>query len=112
MGGDIAIPKMRDLHQLPAIRQRDFPQWLASRLRASFGTGSVFIDTRSIRGGDVWAAEIEQSLRSAKAVVAVIGKHWLTTSDEFGRRRIDLPDDWVRREIELSLREGKNLLPL
>ena len=29
----------------------------------------------------------------------VIGKIWLTTADEWGRRRIDDSNDWVRQEI-------------
>jgi len=45
-------------------------------------------------------------------VIVVIGKSWLSISDDVGRRRIDLPDDWVRREIETSLKEGKKILPL
>ena len=49
---------------------------------------------------------------SASLVIVVVGKTWLSVSDEFGRRRIDLPDDWVRREIEAALQSGKKILPL
>jgi len=98
-----------------SYRRRDsaiFSQWLAAQLRAAFGLNSVFIDTRSIRDAEVWPSEIEASLRQAKVTIIVIGKDWLSISDEFGRRLIDLPDDWVRREIEVSLSERKIILPL
>jgi pterin-4a-carbinolamine dehydratase len=89
-----------------------FSQWLAAQLRAAYGQDCVFIDTDNIRDALAWAQQIESSLESATVVIAVVGKSWLTISDEFGRRRIDMPDDWVRREIELSLRDGKKVLPL
>ncbi|HEX6597624.1 MAG TPA: hypothetical protein VF045_11845, partial [Acidimicrobiales bacterium] len=37
------------------------------------------------------------------AMLVLIGPHWLTT-DRDGRRRIDDPGDWVRREVEGGLR--------
>src|SRR4051794_11507450 len=80
-----------------------FSQWLAAQLRAAYGQDSVFIDTENIRDAAAWAQQVESSLRSAALVIVVVGKSWLSISDEFGRRRIDLPDDWVRREIETSL---------
>jgi pterin-4a-carbinolamine dehydratase len=90
-----------------------FSQWLAAELRAAYGEDCVFIDTESIRTADVWAQQIESQLRSSSLAILVIGKNWLSTSDEFGRRRIDLPDDWVRREIETSLAmTEKKLIPL
>jgi pterin-4a-carbinolamine dehydratase len=89
-----------------------FSQWLAVQLRAAYGNDCVFIDTENIRDALAWAQQIEGSLASASVLIVVVGKGWLTISDEFGRRRVDLPDDWVRREIETSLREGKRILPL
>jgi pterin-4a-carbinolamine dehydratase len=89
-----------------------FSQWLATQLRAAYGQDSVFIDTENIRDAVAWAQQVESSLKSASLVIVVVGKSWLSISDEFGRRRIDLPDDWVRREIEASLQNGKRILPL
>jgi pterin-4a-carbinolamine dehydratase len=89
-----------------------FSQWLAAQLRAAYGQDCVFIDTENIRTADTWAQQIENVLRGASLVVLVIGKNWLSSSDEFGRRRLDLPDDWVRREIETSIASGKKIVPL
>jgi pterin-4a-carbinolamine dehydratase len=89
-----------------------FSQWLALQLRAAYGQDCVFIDTENIRDAVAWAQQVESSLKSASLVIVVVGKSWLSISDEFGRRRIDLPDDWVRREIETSLQTGKRILPL
>jgi pterin-4a-carbinolamine dehydratase len=89
-----------------------FSQWLAAELKTKFGEHSIFIDARNIRDGDIWKSEIEGSLNSCRIVIVVIGRDWISTRDENGRRRIDLRDDWVRQEIELSLREKKKIIPL
>jgi pterin-4a-carbinolamine dehydratase len=89
-----------------------FSQWLTAQLRAAYGFDSVFIDTENIQDALAWAQQIESSLTKASLVVVVIGKSWLTLADDVGRRRIDLAEDWVRREIESSLRLHKRLLPL
>lgn len=71
---------------------------LEGRLRAA----QVFVDTQQIQGGDRWSREIEVALRAAKIVMPIIGRDWAGRSAE-GARRIDDPDDWVRKEIALGL---------
>src|SRR5262249_5990437 len=66
----------------------------------------------SIRDADVWPSEIEKSLRQASVIIVVIGAKWLTMSDKAGRRRIDLPGDWVCRELEVALTDQKTIYPL
>lgn len=89
-----------------------FSQWLAVQLSAAYGADSVFIDTQNIRTADAWAEQIEDRLASATLMILVVGKTWLSVADEYNRRRIDLPDDWVRREIETCLAAGKKIVPL
>jgi hypothetical protein len=99
-----------------------FSQWLAGDLSSKFSERSVFIDAQNIRDADIWKTEIEGRLNAAdiddapipssEAVLVIIGKSWISMSDEDGRRRIDLKDDWVRREIEISLRGKKKIFPL
>ena len=71
-----------------------FSQWLATQLRSAYGQDCVFIDTENIRDAAAWAHQVESSLKSSSLIIIVVGKSWLSISDEFGRRRIDLPDDW------------------
>src|SRR5262245_18751366 len=83
---------------------------IADRLRWAFGADEVFFDRGSIRSGHEWPESLRRGLEAAKVLVVVMGKAWLTTADEWGRRRIDDPDDWVRREISTGLiryKEGK-----
>jgi len=89
-----------------------FSQWLATQLQGAYGPACVFIDTENIRDADVWASKIAGSLNAASIVIVVIGKSWIAIKDEFERRRIDLPDDWVRREIETALQNNKTIIPL
>jgi hypothetical protein len=45
-------------------------------------------------------------------LIAVIGWHWLVTSDEQGRRRLDNPEDYVRVEIGTALKRGIRVIPV
>ena len=76
------------------------------------GEEVVFMDTSSIELGAQWTQELEDALQSAQVVVVVIGPDWLRISDEWGMRRIDQENDWVRREIEVTLNSDKKLLPV
>jgi hypothetical protein len=85
---------------------------LADAIRNHFGHDSVFIDTADIRFGEEWPEALSTAVENATLVVSVIGPEWILARDEFGRRRIDDPDDWVRREIELVIELGKTVMPL
>jgi TIR domain-containing protein len=85
---------------------------LADTIRRQFGEDSVFMDTSDIRWGEEWPEAIRGALENASVVLAVIGPGWLTAQDEYGRRRLDDPDDWVRQEIQLGLELGKTIMPL
>jgi pterin-4a-carbinolamine dehydratase len=72
---------------------------IADRLRWAFGQDEVFFDRGSIGAGEAWPASIRDALVSAKVVLVVIGPGWLRVADAWGRRRLDDPEDWVRREV-------------
>ncbi|MEO8259580.1 MAG: 4a-hydroxytetrahydrobiopterin dehydratase [Acidobacteriota bacterium] len=84
-----------------------------SALRQHFGDDCAFMDTSSIDAGVQWAEVIEAALDSATTVVAVVGPAWLTAGlNEWGERRIDDSDDWVRQELARSLASGKKIIPV
>src|SRR6478752_508961 len=84
---------------------------LRENLIEAFGD-AVFMDIDEIRVGDTWPQELDNALKSAKVLLVVIGPTWLRIADVYGRRRLDLPNDWVRTEIEYCLAAGVTLIPI
>lgn len=72
---------------------------LAETLRYRLGADKVFLDEDSIRDGEIWTDRLEKAVTRAKVVLALIGREWLAASDQYGRRRLDLENDWVRKEL-------------
>src|SRR5689334_20335722 len=87
-------------------------RWLGESLSVAFGSQRVFIDVDQIRVGDGWPQRIDQALREASALLVVIGPNWLRIADDFGRRRLDREDDWVRREVTHAIDSGILVLPV
>jgi hypothetical protein len=117
--GDIRQPPARQTGPTVFIsyRRSDSPsaaRQIADVLRARFGADDVFFDTRDLRPGTDWHRDIEDRVRAADVVVAVIGPHWVAIADERGRRRVLDPDeeDVVRTEIEAALRGGGRVVPV
>ena len=82
-------------------------------LRQEFGKDSVFLDTSSLQAGSVWPEDIQISLRRAETVLVIIGPNWLRAgSNNWGQRRIDQDNDWVRQEIALALSANKRIIPV
>src|SRR6185436_5950684 len=57
----------------------------------------IFLDHRSIDAGESWPDRLRQAVESSDAVLVLIGQRWLTAKTADGIRRLDDPDDWVRR---------------
>lgn len=95
--------------------RRDDTQGFAGRLEddlsGTFGEEAVFRD-REIPAGTDFARHLERTLSAAKVVLAVIGPRWLDVRGADGSRRLDDPDDWVRREIEMALVLGLGVVPV
>ncbi|HTU54044.1 MAG TPA: toll/interleukin-1 receptor domain-containing protein, partial [Acetobacteraceae bacterium] len=71
---------------------------LYDRLVGALGTDRVFMDVAGIESGEDFAEIIDATLASCSVFIVVIGRNWLTAADEYGRRRVDQPADWVRVE--------------
>jgi hypothetical protein len=85
---------------------------LFDRLSQHFGAEQVFRDIDSIEAGDNFEQSIRDALRTATAVLVVIGPRWLDLRRDDGKRRIDDPLDYVRREIELALSSDSIVIPV
>jgi TIR domain len=80
-------------------------------LRDNFGKDHVVQDLESIPPGVEFEQFISNALRRCGAIVVVIGSRW--ASIRRGRiRRIDSPDDLVRRELLLAIEHQIPILPV
>jgi tetratricopeptide (TPR) repeat protein len=93
-----------DSHSYGALLYRD--------LTDHFGEDLVFLDAESIPAGADFANELLTRVRAARVLLAVIGRHWLTVTDPTGRRRIDDPADWIRRELAEAFAAGVRVIPV
>jgi hypothetical protein len=81
-------------------------------LAERFGEESVFMDIDTIHLGADFHETIERAVSSSDVMITVIGRDWLTATDQSGRRRLDDPDDFVRLEIESALGGPVTLIPV
>ncbi len=85
---------------------------LADSLKAYFGENRVFRDIGGIRAGAAFDEVINDTLTGTDALIVLIGKDWLTASDDNGVRRLDDPDDVLAREIEFALERDVPVFPI
>jgi tetratricopeptide (TPR) repeat protein len=105
MSGQIFISYRRDDASHPAGRLYD-------HLTARFPKTRIFMDIDNLEPGEDFVEVIESAVASCDVLIAIIGKHWLTSSDEQGKRRLDNADDFVRLEISTALRRGIRVVPV
>jgi dipeptidyl aminopeptidase/acylaminoacyl peptidase len=86
--------------------------WLYERLASHFGREDIVRDIDSIEPGDDFVRVIGRAVASCDVMLAVIGTRWISIKDDDGRRRLDLPDDFVRREIEAGLERDIRVIPI
>jgi hypothetical protein len=82
------------------------------RLVAAFGEGTVFMDIDDIPLGVNFRDYIDQQVSTSSIVIAVIGDHWLDSRESDGNPRLHNPSDFVRLELEATLRQGIKLVPV
>ena len=82
------------------------------RLKARFGSGSVFIDVETIPVGSDFRTVIQNEIERCRVLIVIIGPGWLNEQDEYGTRRIEADNDWVRLEIESALSRDVPVIPL
>jgi TIR domain len=72
----------------------------------------IFMDVDAIEPGVDFVERIESAVASADVFLAVMGRSWLTAQRKDGRRRLDDPGDYVRREIGAALRRKMTVIPV
>ncbi len=85
---------------------------LSDTLGTYFGDGRVFRDIENIAGGADFGNVITQALRSADAVIVLIGPDWLSLKNDKGQRRLEDPQDWVAQEIATAIELKKPIFPV
>jgi len=78
----------------------------------TFKSDDIFKDVDSIPLGVDFRTAITRTVQSCNVAVVIIGKDWLTATNEAGIRRLDDPDDFVRLEIEGALKRDIPLIPV
>ena len=91
---------------------RSIADLIAEDLTRHFGPLAVFFDYNTLEIGSEWPTAIRSAVSASSLTLAVMGPQWLAAADEFGRRMIDMPQDWVRQEIALSLQNKIPVIPV
>jgi hypothetical protein len=73
---------------------------------------NVFLDVDNIDLGVDWFNVLTERVGACDALVAAIGRNWVSAADKDNRRRIDDPDDFVRIEIEAALKRDVRVIPV
>jgi hypothetical protein len=72
----------------------------------------VFMDLTSIEPGEDFVRAIEQAESSCSVVVVLIAREWLLLDPACGKRPVDDPGNWVRREVAAALRQQTRVIPV
>ena len=98
-----------------SYRQQDAKPWallLCKELAGVFGDEQVFLDKDTLHAGN-WRAQILEALGKSGVVLVVMGRRWLTITDDSGQQRLNCPDDVHRQEIALALsRKDVTVIPV
>lgn len=80
------------------------------RLVMRLGETDVFMDLGKISAGSDFTQVLDDKLAECEVFIAIIGPRWLVSRK--GRKRLEDPEDFVRREIAAALRRGVRVLPV
>ena len=96
--------------------RRDDTKTFAGRLYDSlvskFGKNYVFLDTESIEPGSAFPDELKQKMINSKIVLVLIGKQYLSITDDENRIRLFSPEDFVNKEVGLALNSKCVVIPI
>jgi len=83
---------------------------ISDRLQQTLGKDALFQDVKTVRLGEDFEARVNNILENCEVMLVVMGDDWLSVKDEDGQRRLDNPDDLVRREVAAALTNEKTVV--
>ena len=98
MSGGVFVSYRRDDAAMAAA-------FIHDQLAQSLGSGSLFLDSADLEPGDDWKNALKERVGSCSALLAVIGKTWVSP-------RLSEPGDVVRFEIETALQRDVRVIPV
>jgi hypothetical protein len=87
-------------------------EFVYARMTEAFGAETVFKAGNALNPGDEFPGILIAKAISCPVMLTCVGKGWLAARGPDGRRRLESRDDWVRREITASIRNGNRVIPL
>ena len=85
---------------------------LYDQVSAHFGKEHVFMDVAGIEPGSDFVDTIEKKVGTCDALIALIGKNWLTLKDEQNRVRLGGQGDFVTVEVAAALKRDVRVIPV
>src|ERR1700680_183554 len=85
---------------------------LYDQVSAHFGRDHVFMDVADLEPGSDFVETIEKKVGTCDALIALIGKNWLTIKDEQNQVRLSRPGDFVNVEIAAALKRNVEVIPV
>jgi TIR domain-containing protein len=85
---------------------------LGDGLSARFGRSQIFRDIDAIPPGVNFVKGTDDAIAACDYVLLLIGDNWLSAATKAGDRRLEDPDDFVRREIEAAIKGDVPIIPI
>jgi TIR domain len=82
------------------------------RLERDLGRDFLFMDVDAIPLGTNFSKILHEKVDKCGVLLAMIGANWLDARDEYGNRRLDDPNDFVRIEIAAALQRNIPVIPI
>lgn len=73
---------------------------------------NVFFDKSNLQSGKAFPKRIEDAVKQSNEFIAIVTEDYFGEINYKGELKISDDDDWVRKELEVAIKEGKNIFPV
>ena len=88
---------------------RYLDSFMSSRL---LNSSKVFYDKDEVDAGGSISTTIREAIKECEVVIVIIGRQWLSMTDNEGQRKIDNDQDYTRLELEAAFEMDKHVIPV